>query len=246
MGDLYGNRFTITVLNPNPISKKELEKTLEDGIPNYFGPQRFGIQRNTNHLIGKQLLLGNFEEAVKILLTKEGDENEKSKSARKFALENWGDWNAILRIWPRNLGIEAAVLNYLVKYPNDYANALRKLPKNLRRMFVHAFQSYIFNLTLSSLSSLPEKVQLIGYDTKLEGKTGDLISGFLEREGIKLSDFKLKRMPKLSEAGTERSAKILPENVKVLKVSKSCVKMQFSLKKGAYATTVLNYLGVSI
>ncbi len=246
LGDLYGNRFTITVRNPNQFSKKELKKTLEDGIPNYFGPQRFGIQRNMNHLIGKQLLLGNFEEAVRILITKEGNENIESKSARKFAAENWGDWNSILRIWPKNLGIEAAVLNYLVKYPHDYANALRKLPKNLRRMFIHAFQSYIFNLTLSSLEKYPEKIQLVGYDTKLEGETGNLISGFLKQENIKLSDFKLKRMPKLAEPGIERSATIFPEDVDILKASKNSVKLRFSLKKGAYATTVLMYLGVKM
>lgn len=42
------------------------------------------------------------------------------------------------------------MLNHLVSNPGDHAGALRVLPENLRRMFVHAYQSYLFNRMLSA------------------------------------------------------------------------------------------------
>ncbi|MCD6575922.1 MAG: tRNA pseudouridine(13) synthase TruD [Nanoarchaeota archaeon] len=249
LGDLYGNRFTITIRNANVKELGKVKKILEKDIPNFFGPQRFGIQRRINHLIGKQLLLGNFEGAAMILITSRGDEDEKSTNAREFAAKNWGKWREILKVWPKNLGVEAAVLNYLVKYPKDYANAIRQLPKNLRRMFIHSFQSYIFNRTLEELINRDitvKEIPLVGYETKLEGETGEIIKKILKEENIKLEHFKLKRMPELAEKGDKRDAWIKVENLKILNVKNKEVKLQFTLKKGAYATTILGYIGVKI
>lgn len=250
LGDLTGNRFTITIRdtkNSEDINEK-LASFSEHGVPNFFGPQRFGIQRTLNHLIGKQLLLGNFEGAAMIFLTESGNENQEAKSAREFAAKNWGKWNEILKIWPKTLGLEAAVLNYLVKYPKDYANAIRKLPKNIRRMFVHSFQSFIFNKTLSELIEskieIPKKLPIIGYDTKLEGTVGNIIRNLLKEEQIRLEEFRLRRMPEISEPGTERDSTVFPKNFKVLGLKDKILKIMFDLDKGSYATTLLIAMGV--
>jgi len=244
IGDLNGNRFTITIRDiEHPEKLPDFSNKIKYGFPNFFGPQRFGIQRTVNHLIGKQILNGNFEGAAMIFLTSSGDENDEAKNAREFASKNWGNWNEILKIWPRNLGLEAAVINYLVKYPNDYANALRKLPKNIRRMFVHAFQSYIFNNVISELVAnkitVPIQLPIIGYETKLEGDTGEIITKLLKEEQIKLEDFKINRMPELSEPGIMRNSLIFPKNFKILKIKDKTLKIQFTLDKGSYATIVL-------
>jgi len=244
IGDLNGNRFTITIRDiEHPEKLPDFSNKIKYGFPNFFGPQRFGIQRTVNHLIGKQILNGNFEGAAMIFLTSSGDENDEAKNAREFASKNWGNWNEILKIWPRNLGLEAAVINYLVKYPNDYANALRKLPKNIRRMFVHAFQSYIFNNVISELVAnkitVPIQLPIIGYETKLESDTGEIITKLLKEEQIKLEDFKINRMPELSEPGIMRNSLIFPKNFKILKIKDKTLKIQFTLDKGSYATIVL-------
>jgi len=241
LGDLSGNKFTITVKNPiKPLDINELRKLLKKGIPNIFGPQRFGVQRRINHLVGKQLLLGNFEEAVKILITAPGKENPEAADARKFAAENWGNWSSILKIWPRYLGIEAAPLNYLVQYPKDFANAFRELQKKLRWMFIHAFQSEIFNLTVEKLGEqLPDELPIVGYNTKLDGEVGKITNGILEHENITLEHFKLPRMPELSEPGQMRKTTIKVEYFKTLKNTKDLIKLVFILPKGCYATTVL-------
>ena len=41
------------------------------------------------------------------------------------------------------------MLNWLVLHPLDYAHCFDVLSINLRRLFVHAYQSYLFNMILS-------------------------------------------------------------------------------------------------
>ena len=41
------------------------------------------------------------------------------------------------------------MLNYLVEHPGDYAHSFDVLSVNLKRLFVHAYQSYLFNRILS-------------------------------------------------------------------------------------------------
>jgi tRNA pseudouridine13 synthase len=41
------------------------------------------------------------------------------------------------------------MLECLAEKPDDYAGALRRLPKKLRELFVQAYQSYLFNRSLS-------------------------------------------------------------------------------------------------
>lgn len=250
LGDLSGNRFTITIRGSYEPSKtrqalKDFSVKLNDGIPNYFGPQRFGLQRPVNQLVGKQLLLGNFEGALMILLTNPGNENEDARKAREFAAKNWGSWAEILKVWPANLGVEAALLNYLVRYPKDFANAFRRLPKNLRRMFVHAFQSYVFNIALSSCIErgiAVEELPVVGFETKLEGEVGEIVSKILKDEDIKLEMFQLKRMPELAERGEFRKTKLFPKDFEVLGVDKEKIKIRFFLEKGSYATVLLYML----
>lgn len=58
-GHLAGNHFTITVrgVGPDAIARAQaiVAKLVTDGLPNYFGPQRFGA-RGDNAVRGKQLL----------------------------------------------------------------------------------------------------------------------------------------------------------------------------------------------
>jgi tRNA pseudouridine13 synthase len=59
LGHLSGNRFSIRVRGVDPasagVARERLEELERRGVPNYFGSQRFGYQRN-NHLLGRMLL----------------------------------------------------------------------------------------------------------------------------------------------------------------------------------------------
>jgi tRNA pseudouridine13 synthase len=152
IGDLLGNRFTICIreVAPDATEKvREIHESLNGISPNYFGEQRFGSIRKNTHLVGKAIVSGNFKEAVWSYLTylDEG-ENEDGKEARK-QLAAEGDFKRALQYFPPYLRYEMTLLEYLSSYPNDYINALRRLPRGLSLMFVHAYQSYIFNKILS-------------------------------------------------------------------------------------------------
>ncbi|MEM1798720.1 MAG: tRNA pseudouridine(13) synthase TruD, partial [Candidatus Jordarchaeales archaeon] len=74
--------------------------------------------------------------------------SEEAREARKHLAETL-DFREALKVFPKYLVYERAMLNHLVKFPNDFVGAFRKLPRGLTLMFVHAAQSYIFNLVLS-------------------------------------------------------------------------------------------------
>jgi tRNA pseudouridine13 synthase len=54
-----------------------------------------------------------------------------------------------LRTFPKSYGFEKAILNHLAARPGDYVGSLRALPFNLLMMFVHGYQSFLFNRILS-------------------------------------------------------------------------------------------------
>ena len=67
----------------------------------------------------------------------------------RAALEASGDVKGALHDYPRNYTFEKAMLNHLAAHPNDDIGALRALPLSLLIMFVHAYQSFLYNRILS-------------------------------------------------------------------------------------------------
>jgi tRNA pseudouridine13 synthase len=155
LGDLLGNSFRITIRDmscPDPVVRlAAITSEIEEygGVPNYFGIQRFGDQRPVTHKVGEALARGNIKEAAFIFLALSfPGELESTRAARE---KLWGtrDIPAALKEFPEYLHYELAMLNYLVEHPGDYAHSFDVLSVNLKRLFVHAYQSYIFNRILS-------------------------------------------------------------------------------------------------
>ncbi len=155
LGDLWGNRFRIIIRNIE-LSREETElrvktitRELEKGFPNFFGGQRFGEQRPVTHIVGKAMLHGDFKEAALTYIA--GcfpQENEEIRKARRFVSET-SDFKEGLKIYPLRFQFERAMMNHLISHPDDYTGAFRVLSPKLMEMFLHAYQSYIFNLILS-------------------------------------------------------------------------------------------------
>jgi len=256
LGDLIGNKFKIILRDLTDSELKKIKANVEKysaGFPNYFGEQRFG--KGNTHLIGREILKGNLEEAVKYVLTFEGEnEGPEAKAARKAAAENWGNWGEVLKTVPRFLGIESTILNHLVKTPSDFAGALRDIPKPIRKMYVHAYQSYLFNSALKKVhkngEDLDKDFPVPGTETVLGDDTfSKEVKRLLKKEKIKLEDFKCARMPELESKGNTRRGLSTAKNLKVLKVEdddmnskKKALTLEFELDKGNYATTFLEVL----
>jgi len=76
MGELLGNRFTITLNDADCSSAGTIADELAGKFPNYFGEQRFGTTRKNTATIGQKLLEGKMEEAVSTFLCETtGEEN---------------------------------------------------------------------------------------------------------------------------------------------------------------------------
>lgn len=146
-GDLLGNYFTVVI---RALASPPNQSLLNPGwVPNYFGHQRFGVTRPNTHRVGKLLLKGDFEGAVReFLASPYPGEPEDAFQARKELSQSWN-----LRMaessFPRSLGLERTVIRRLLERPGDYKGAFLALPSDLRRLFVNAYQSYLFNLALS-------------------------------------------------------------------------------------------------
>jgi len=151
LGHLIGNRFRIIVRDVN---ERALERTKEivhelrekGGFPNYFGYQRFGERRVVNHIIGKLLLQGDFEEAARLFLGY-ADGGMEGDEARRHFWET-GDVEKALEEFPNFLRYERTLL-YRYKETESWRRAFLSLPLPIMRIFIHAYQSYLFNLYVS-------------------------------------------------------------------------------------------------
>ncbi|MCD4703051.1 MAG: tRNA pseudouridine(13) synthase TruD [Methanosarcinaceae archaeon] len=153
LGDLYGNEFEITVRDID-LDEDELSTQLESitttihangGVPNFFGIQRFGAFRPITHLVGESLVRGDIEKAAIDYIAKSFQgEPEETQIVRDRVFET-REYVEGLKQYPVQLRYERAMMHHLVSNPDDFVGAFGVLSKNLQKMFVHAYQSYIFN-----------------------------------------------------------------------------------------------------
>jgi tRNA pseudouridine13 synthase len=155
IGDLIGNRFRIRVADLDTsvdiaescrLVKERLDAA--GGFPNFFGPQRFGSVRPITHLIGKDMVGGDLQAAVMRYVANPLDEESDANDARRV-LQETGDFERAFREFPQKLTFERMLIGHMKDRPGDYKGALKTLPRNLLMMFVHAYQSYLFNRILS-------------------------------------------------------------------------------------------------
>lgn len=157
-GMLYGNNFIITIRNIDYTSNETLIMRISQiineikefgGLANFYGYQRFGIPRASSHLVGECIVKNDFEGAViKFIGSPSIGEPEEHIEARRVFSETM-DPLKTLKLMPKELHHERIVLKHLIKHPNDYIGALERLPRNLLRLFVESYGSYIFNKFLT-------------------------------------------------------------------------------------------------
>lgn len=175
IGQLLGNKFKILVRNTlDPESDVRtaqdiLAKLRDVGVANYYGWQRFGKKRPNTHIVGKFLVRNDLKGAVDSYIGNPyPEEQEHIQNARKLYDE--GEFYEAYQSMPAGMRYEKMMLKELMKEykkkdeldDNSYIKALRSLPKPLSRMFVHAYQSSLFNKAVS------ERVKL-GIDRYIEG-----------------------------------------------------------------------------
>ncbi|MDD1685004.1 MAG: tRNA pseudouridine(13) synthase TruD [Methanoregula sp.] len=153
LGDLQGNRFDIMIREADPADLPErvcsITETVRAGIPNYFGLQRFGAIRPVTHRVGEWILRGDYEQAVLTYIGMEFPGEPENIKTIRSAFRETRDPAYALSGLPVQMNYERAMLHYLCTNPGDFQGALHELPPKLLSMFVSAFQSWLFNLSLS-------------------------------------------------------------------------------------------------
>ncbi|MDD1719571.1 MAG: tRNA pseudouridine(13) synthase TruD [Methanoregulaceae archaeon] len=154
LGSLRQNRFTIVI---REVSGPDLAGQVAtvtaaaaEGLPNYFGIQRFGVIRPITHLVGEHILRGEYEEAVMVYTGRAYQGETPDVRAAREAFSETRDTGVALHAFPVPLRYERALIHHLHTNPGDYAGALQSLPPRLLSMFVSAFQSFLFNHAVSS------------------------------------------------------------------------------------------------
>jgi tRNA pseudouridine13 synthase len=151
IGHLKGNRFEIrirdTVEGALEKGSAIMERLSRVGLPNYFGPQRFGNHGNT-HLLGQSLLKRDFIGFVDVLL---GAGREDSDEAHRKMIECYqqGDYEGALTSLGRGTKYERKVLQSLSRNKGRFDRAVAGLEKRMLQFYCSAFQAHLFNRYLA-------------------------------------------------------------------------------------------------
>ena len=138
---------------------------------------------------------------------------------------------------------ETKVREYLQKSQNNFIGALKQIDKGILRLYIHAYQSKLWNETATYCdeNNIPlEDIPIIGFGTDIPEVLENFIKDLLKREQITERDFILPQMPELSAEGTQR--KLYMETTVDIQEKDETIILKFALPKGSYATEVIRQL----
>jgi tRNA pseudouridine13 synthase len=160
LGHLKGNRLAIKIREVTATDVVKLKPVLDvierRGMPNFFGEQRFG-RRNNNDLLGAALIRGDHEMVLKLLLGSPNPTLDSKPTMDARGAFDKRDNARAMQLWPRSGGIERRVLARLMKTHRPSA-AIHAIDDKIRRLWVSAVQSRLFNDVLAKRISSIDKL----------------------------------------------------------------------------------------
>ncbi|KAK1579486.1 tRNA pseudouridine synthase D [Colletotrichum navitas] len=135
------------------------------GWINYFGHQRFGTHAVGTHEVGRLILQEDFEGAVNAILAYDeviakraagGEVPEQAHARDDFSrhracmlFREGGSADDALQHLPRRFSAESSLIRHLGRSSGpsrrDFIGALTSITRGLRSMYLHAYQSYVWN-----------------------------------------------------------------------------------------------------
>ena len=170
------------------VLRQRVDEFGKKGWINYYGLQRFGSFTHGTETIGLKMLQENFEGAIDLLMSYDPENLSHNDSKtrgltssddlkRTEALHIWAtqrDSRRALEKLPRRFNAESAIIKHLgvrdkktgqMNRIKDFQGALGQISRNLRLMYVHAYQSLVWNVVAG------KRIEMFGTDVV----AGDLV-----------------------------------------------------------------------
>lgn len=152
LGEFQANRFLIVVRDIKedeaPVIMGKSNKILQQGVPNYFDNQRFGSLRGSSAFIAKKLITGDIESALRIVLTSTSRHDPAViRRCRKSISLRWKDWDSCLDACKeaKQARRETRIISHLKDHPADFKGAFLLIERELQKMYIAAYQSFLWN-----------------------------------------------------------------------------------------------------
>jgi tRNA pseudouridine13 synthase len=224
-GHLKGNRFRLVLRSPDvPFSSLDVDNVLgrlhelvASGIPNYFGPQRFGHGGNTV-IDGLRLLKGK--------LPKDYWPDNHSRTLRRLALS--AVQSAVF-----NLVVSQRVTAGTIAVPQPGDVVIRK----------EGIKPYRYPAGADTTGIVPAGPMPGPEMLAAGGDIAEMEIAALEKMGLKPRDFE--RYAKLT-SGVRRKMLEFPSEVSAQLTADEGIEIGFVLSAGTYATTLLNCIASDV
>ena len=153
LGELAGNQFTLRVRHAAGACARvraAVDEVRASGFVNYFGEQRVGRWCVGNsgrmpHDAGAAMIRGDFKRAFALLMTGQGEHRAACAEAFRV-LESTGEVGRAIKLLRQGCRVQTLMLRALQRYGREaYTEALRAIPHGHRTLFIHAYQSLVFN-----------------------------------------------------------------------------------------------------
>ncbi|HVM90919.1 MAG TPA: tRNA pseudouridine(13) synthase TruD [Verrucomicrobiae bacterium] len=243
IGDLQGNRFTITVRTEEGRFDERLIDILATvGGYNFFGPQRFGLRVNS-HRLGQKLLQGDIDGVLHAYFTQPGPfDVPLFRQIRESFDAVYGDWTRMKKLalfLPSSFGSEIRVLAALEQDPKKTRAALGAIRDQVK-LWQAAYSSWVVNRHLSRLiqsgEELPDELPLPLAPGGIPKGYADLIDG----DGTTDYEDVIAMFPFLQTSTKTIPTRLQAKNVAWEAIPQGVV-MRFELGKGSYATSFLSH-----
>uniref|UniRef100_A0A3Q1IZN8 Pseudouridylate synthase 7 homolog n=1 Tax=Anabas testudineus TaxID=64144 RepID=A0A3Q1IZN8_ANATE len=169
LGELQGNHFTVVIRNISGTDEQvhqAMSSLKQTGFINYYGMQRFGTTAVPTQNVGRAILRNDWNEVIDLILKpRPGAEKEFMVRCR----EEWAktqDPEAALKKLPNKRCVEGQLLRGLSMYgKKNIVTAFGLIPRNNRLMYIHSYQSVVWNTMVS------RRIEAFG----LKAVEGDLV-----------------------------------------------------------------------
>ena len=232
IGHLKGNRFYIKLKKVNPTNASKIDEALKniknDGMPNFFGYQRFGNDGD-NHILGEKLA--------------KGEAKERNPRVKKLLINAYQ--SHLFNLWlSRRLEINSLVSSFDVKEIESLLNMPNDEVKKMKK------QTHPFKLMSGDLMEHYPKGKLFEFEATEHDferfNTRDIsVTGLLCGKKVRVAENLAGEIEKdfndtINADGARRFAWIYPTDIEGrFNPVEAQYEMNFTLPKGSYATVLI-------